>query len=230
MSPWVRQAEPSDRSTTVLGTMTASTTGLKTFTLNTAGAAQVQAWIDNPASNYGFVLHDYANTDGFQFSSSEVTNRFRRPKLEVTYVLPAANLAPVADAGPDQTVLVTQAATFNAVCTDDGLPSPPAAMTMSWTKVGGPGTVTFADPTVDNTTATFDMPGTYVLRMTAHDGQLTGSDDVTVNVLAPANQGPVVSAGPDLSVTLPSPAALVSIERVDRFVKPPLAVLGMDDR
>ncbi|MGC4016591.1 MAG: Calx-beta domain-containing protein [Luteolibacter sp.] len=50
---------------------------------------------------------------------------------------------------------------LEALATDDGLPSP---MTYSWTKVSGPGTVTFGTPAALNTTALFSANGTYVVR------------------------------------------------------------------
>lgn len=42
--------------------------------------------------------------------------------------------------------------------------------------------VTNADKDVRNTTVTFDAPGTYVLRLTADDGDQTVSDEVTITV------------------------------------------------
>jgi hypothetical protein len=60
--------------------------------------------------------------------------------------------------------------------------TPAENLIISWTKVSGPGPVEFADPSKVNTTATFTVPGTYVLRLTANDGQFTVSDDVTVVV------------------------------------------------
>ncbi len=68
---------------------------------------------------------------------------------------------------------------LEATVTDDGLP---AAFTLAWSKVSGPGTVTFGTATTANSTATFSTAGTYVLRLTANDTQFTGTDDVTVNV------------------------------------------------
>ena len=68
---------------------------------------------------------------------------------------------------------------LEASVTDDGLPSP---VTFAWSKISGPGTVTFGSTTAPNSTATFSATGTYVLRLTANDSQFTGSDDVTVNV------------------------------------------------
>ncbi len=55
-------------------------------------------------------------------------------------------------------------------------------MTITWTKVSGPGTVTFANPNVASTTATFWAAGTYVLKLTGNDSLLSTSSTVTVTV------------------------------------------------
>jgi RHS repeat-associated protein len=124
----------------------------------------------------------------------------------VTVTVKPQNHPPTVDAGPDQTVSLPHAATLAGSVTDDGLPEG-GTLTRSWTKVSGPGAVTFADPGAASTTATFGAAGTYVLRLTASDSQLSASDDVTVTV-TPPNSAPQVNAGPDLSVTLPARAAL----------------------
>src|SRR5204862_7749986 len=68
--------------------------------------------------------------------------------------------------------------------TDDGLPFP-ATLSQSWSQVSGPATAKFANSNLVTTTATnFTIPGVYVLRLTANDGHLSGSDDMTVYVLA----------------------------------------------
>ena len=74
-----------DRETTVLGALSSTSTGVKTFTLNAAGIAKVQSWINNPATNYGFVILDYANSDGLDLNSSEIGTIANRPKITVTY-------------------------------------------------------------------------------------------------------------------------------------------------
>ena len=68
---------------------------------------------------------------------------------------------------------------LEANASDDGLPNP---FTLAWSKVSGPGTVTFGSATAANTTATFSATGTYVVRLTANDGQFTGTAQVSVNV------------------------------------------------
>jgi len=94
-----------DHGSTVLGTVTVSATGLVTITLNAAGIAVVQNWINNPASNNGFIIQDYANTtsDGFTFSSSEHGTVSYRPKLTIGY--PASTGAPTVSESPGTVVL-----------------------------------------------------------------------------------------------------------------------------
>jgi hypothetical protein len=126
----------------------------------------------------------------------------------VTLTLP--NGPPVANAGPDQTITLPATASLSGTATDDGRPNPPGALTTTWSTVSGPGTVTFGNAGALSTTATFTVPGTYTLRLTASDSLLTGSDDlvVTVNPVPPVNQPPVVSAGDDQTATLAVPATL----------------------
>ncbi|HUP75158.1 MAG TPA: hypothetical protein VM282_19090, partial [Acidimicrobiales bacterium] len=104
--------------------------------------------------------------------------------VTVTVTDAPVNQAPVVDAGADQSVVLPDAASLAGSVSDDGLPS--GSLTVGWSKVSGPGTVTFANATAASTTATFSDVGTYVLRLTASDGELTSSDDVTVTV---AEQG-----------------------------------------
>lgn len=94
----------------------------------------------------------------------------------------ATNTAPSVDAGGDQTIEMGQAAVLNGFVTDDGLPNPPSALTLTWNKVDGPGTVYFGDPASEDTTATFSAIGVYTLRLTADDSELQGSDDLIVDV------------------------------------------------
>ena len=83
---------------------------------------------------------------------------------------------------------------------DDGLPVD--ELTVVWSVVSGPGQVVFANPALTDTTATFTVAGTYLLRLTASDADLSAEDDVTV-VVHPANQAPVVEAGADRTITSP---------------------------
>jgi RHS repeat-associated protein len=121
--------------------------------------------------------------------------------------LPPINRPPAVDAGPDQTLtLPADTVGLNGTATDDGLPEG-STLGLSWSKVSGPGPVSFGSPSSAATSATFTEPGTYVLRLRASDGLLTGSDELSVEVV-PRNQPPTVEAGPDQTVELPGGAAL----------------------
>ena len=98
-----------------------------------------------------------------------------------------SNLPPTANAGPDLNVQMPAAATLNGVATDDGLPVPPGVFNASWSMLSGPGSVSFADANLAQTSATFSQAGTYVLRLSVTDGQLATSDDVQVTVTGGAD-------------------------------------------
>jgi len=95
-----------------------------------------------------------------------------------------SNAAPTVDAGPDDAINLSDSATLDATVTDDGLPDPPASVTTTWTKQSGPGTVTFGNASAVDTTAAFSTTGTYVLRLTADDNDLSEYDELTVVVVA----------------------------------------------
>jgi hypothetical protein len=126
------------------------------------------------------------------------------------------NQAPVVNAGTDQTVPILSA-TLNGSASDDGLPNPPGALTYAWSAVAGPGTVSFADASAPNTTASFSQSGVYTLRLTANDGAASSSDDVDVTV----NQAPVVNPGSALAIALSDPARLNGSATDDGFPNPP---------
>jgi hypothetical protein len=65
-------------------------------------------------------------------------------------------------------------------------PSPTGPVpSTTWSKVSGPGTVAFADDKAAITTATFSTLGTYVLQVTADNGETKAVSSVTVNVELP---------------------------------------------
>ena len=75
----------SDRETAILGTLSATANGTKTITLNASGVAKVQAWINTPSTNYGFVVQDYTVSNGLDVTSSEGATISQRPIITVTY-------------------------------------------------------------------------------------------------------------------------------------------------
>ncbi len=121
------------------------------------------------------------------------------------------NRPPALTVGEVGTVTLPGQATLTATATDDGLPKPyrrapsnpdrdsqpkrPQGVQIQWTQYRGPGKVTFSpsasgvihgEPVSLTSKAAFSVPGTYVLRATASDGQLFSTRDITVVV----NPGP----------------------------------------
>ncbi|HEX6622132.1 MAG TPA: VWA domain-containing protein, partial [Pyrinomonadaceae bacterium] len=120
---------------------------------------------------------------------------------------PRVNRPPAVDAGADQAItLPTDTVSLQGAASDDGLPQG-STLSSAWSKVSGPGTVSFSNAGGLAATASFTQAGTYVLRLTASDTLLTGSDEVTVTVI-PRNRPPAVNAGEDRVVTLPAAASL----------------------
>lgn len=93
------------------------------------------------------------------------------------------NAAPVVSAGPDATINADKSYPLSGSATDDGLGSGP--FLTQWTKVSGPGVVTFADSGAPATLVSFSIPGTYVLSLEADDGTIVRSDEVTIIVRLP---------------------------------------------
>jgi K319-like protein/calcineurin-like phosphoesterase family protein len=100
-----------------------------------------------------------------------------------------SNRAPSVDAGHDQAFVGPNSTSLDGTVTDDGLPNPPAAVTTTWSQVSGPGAVTFGDAGALHTSASFPQAGTYVLRLTADDGERSAFDELTVTVTDPAEGG-----------------------------------------
>lgn len=74
-----------DRGSTVLGTFSPSNTGRCNIILNSNGVAVVQSWVDNPASNHGFIIANDSANDGADFDSSEGVTAEDRPELTISY-------------------------------------------------------------------------------------------------------------------------------------------------
>jgi hypothetical protein len=123
--------------------------------------------------------------------------------------LPVTNQPPVVSAGSNQTINLPASANLNGTVTDDYLPAG-NTLTSTWSKMSGPGNVTFGNVNAQSTTASFSTAGTYVLQLAATDSAITTTSTVTitVNAASPVNQPPTVSAGSNQTLTLPASASL----------------------
>ncbi len=114
--------------------------------------------------------------------------------LHLEYVTATpANQAPIVSAGPDVSVTMPNPAPLGGQASDDGLPD--GGLVTNWSLVDGPGTVSFGDPSSPSTVATFSVSGTYLLRLSADDGERSSSDEVIVTVAAPDTDPPSMPTG-----------------------------------
>ncbi len=116
------------------------------------------------------------------------------------------NSAPTVSAGSDKSVVLpTDSVTIvgSAIDPDGSISS------YKWSEVSGPA-VQLSGATTPSLSVSSLMSGSYVFRLTVKDNLgAAKSDEVEVNVLSPINLDPIVSAGPDRVLKLPSdPATL----------------------
>ncbi len=113
------------------------------------------------------------------------------------------NILPIATAGADKTVILpTNTATLTGSATDsDG-----SIQSVLWTQISGPNTATLSGQNTTTLNLNGLIEGTYTFRLTATDNKSgIGFDEINVFVVQPpANQLPVVDAGTNSSITLPS--------------------------
>lgn len=102
------------------------------------------------------------------------------PTLYIEYTYSEGNQPPLVYAGEDQSITLPDSVSLEGEVSDDGNPS--NTLTTSWSKVSGEGNVIFSNPNDLLTTAAFSVPGDYVLRLTASDGELTSVDDIAIAV------------------------------------------------
>ncbi len=147
-------------------------------------------------------------------SQEEILERLIMTRGNLSPGLDDPNRPPTVSIVPVQAVPANGTVTLTALVTDDGLPKPRApkaapatepgkaqtnqataprlGLNVTWMEYRGPAKVTFGstDPILVTdgravTNAHFPKPGTYVLRATANDGELSTTSDITLNVAAP---------------------------------------------
>jgi hypothetical protein len=85
------------------------------------------------------------------------------------------------NAGADLSVKLGTGTQLSGTVTDDGLPQG-NTLVKTWSKATGPGTATFSNASSTSASVSFSATGTYVLMLTASDGSLSTSDNVTAVV------------------------------------------------
>ncbi len=204
----------SDPTVILAGTGTDNVGVTKVEWKNKAGGSGTASGITNWAAG---PITLYTGTNLITISAYDAAQNRGFATLTVVYSGSATttNQPPTVSSGTNQTTQLPNATvTLNgSVRNDDGLPVG-GTLTKTWSKLSGPGAVTFGNVNSEVTTASFTVSGTYVLRLTGNDGALTATSDVTitVNPPPPVNTAPTVSAGSDLTTVWPN--ATVSLTGV----------------
>ena len=166
-----------DRGSVRLGGINAPGTGSVNFPLNEDGLELLETWIQNPASNFGFLIESYdGGGDGFDFASTEYASASARPVLAVTYFLPQEGVPTASiNATPtsgDLPLLVE----FNASgSTDDG-----TILSYAWDFGDGMSAVGVS------TTHTYTDAGQYTVTLTVTDDEAkSGRASATISVTDP---------------------------------------------
>ena len=158
-------------------------------TLNNGTVANPTFLADTVGS---YVLRLVVNDGVSDSAVSEVT---------ITAVAGNINIAPVADAGPDQNVVTGATVTLDGSGSHDANGDP---ITYSWTIFSKPAgsASTLNNGTVANPTFLPDTVGSYVLRLVVNDGVSNSVvSEVTITAVAGnINIAPVADAGPDQNV------------------------------
>ncbi len=167
--PWIRLWTPT-------GASLASTSGLDTATISNVVAPTTGTYLVLVASfDSGF---DGAGTYSLTLSGA------------------TGNQAPVANAGPDQSVNAGDTVQLNGSASSDPNNDP---LTYAWSFSSKPAAsaATLTNATTATPTFVADVPGTYVVQLIVNDGTTNSTaDTVQIHTNAP----PVANAGPDQTV------------------------------
>jgi preprotein translocase subunit SecF len=116
-------------------------------------------------------------------------------------VAKAANVAPVANAGVNQNVVVASVVTLDGSISSDANGD---ALTYKWVLLSKPSgsTASLSSSTATKPTFTADMAGTYVASLIVNDGKLDSTVVATTISAAALNAAPVANAGSSQTVSV----------------------------
>jgi len=152
----------------------------------------------------------------FEVSDGELSSQ----ATTTVNVVPVPNAAPVIDMPDSYAVHALEGLVLSATLSDDAVRCDQLSAT--WSLVSDDVGLVQFDPqsanipvsageeVVFDSTATFSVPGSYVLELLVDDGELSSSKTVTVEVGKALNQAPLVNAGDDRSAYLTESVLLVA--------------------
>jgi parallel beta-helix repeat protein len=200
--------------TITLPTDTASLTGIGT---DVDGTIISYLW-EKIAGPTAGIITDTANTStsitglvqgvySFELTVTDENGALGRDTVQIT-VNPDPNIAPTANAGPNQIMtLPTNIITLAGSGTDpDG-----TIASYQWTKIAGPAAGTITNATNDTTTVTGMVLGLYRFQLKVRDNNgAVGLDTVQITVDPAPNVVPTANAGANVVITLPTNTATLN--------------------
>ncbi|HVT84108.1 MAG TPA: tandem-95 repeat protein [Chitinophagaceae bacterium] len=142
----------------------------------------------------------------YELRVTDNNGAYGRDTIQVT--VNPANIAPTADAGPNQNVtLPTNSVTVSGSGADpDG-----TIVSYHWSIISGPSQYNIVSASQAQTVINNLVQGTYQFQLTVTDNQgATGTDIIVITVNAASNQPPVADAGPNQNITLPTNSVTLS--------------------
>ena len=178
-------------------------------------SAIVQEIVSRPGWAAGNAAAFFISGAGQRVAVASDRSAQAAPLLHIEFSVegPPVNAPPQVDARTDAVAFPGQAV-LDGTVSDDFLPQPPGVVTVAWSAVSGPGTVTFGDAAAVDTVADFSQPGIYTLRLTASDGDLVAFEEVTLAVTdpsVPASSVVRLAAFGDYGAVSPGEAAVASL-------------------
>ncbi len=150
-----------------------------------SGAAESTASCANGAFS---LVYDFASVNDADISVTITQTDLGDNDSSQTLSLIKDTTLPVVNVGADVGT--------NAVPSIDAVSSDVHAMTYAWSKISGPGAVTFSGETSEDTNITTSMDGSYIIRLSVTDAAgNVGYDELS---LIKDTVIPVVSVGPDI--------------------------------
>jgi preprotein translocase subunit SecF len=177
---WVLQSKPANSS----ATLTAATSAKSTF----------------KADLVGTYVATLVVSDGKSFSELSA----------VSILASATNIAPVANPGVNQSVVIGSKVTVDAAASVDPNGD---LITYRWSLLFKPvgSTATLSSATTVSATFTADLAGTYLVGLTVNDGKVDSPVVVQTVTAAKLNSEPVANAGPAQTVTRTSVTVTVTL-------------------
>ncbi len=191
--------------TSVNGSASTDDVGVTSFLWSQQSGPNV-AVINNPTSSSTTIGNLIIGTYVFRLTVGDASGLTGFDDVQI--IVSTGNTAPIAEAGPNQTIFQpTSSVTLTGSGTDNG-----SIASYAWTQVGGPAGPTIVSPSSATTNVTgLASVGSYIFRLTVTDNTgLPGNDDVQITVQPAGNGTPVASAGPNQTITIPTSSVTVN--------------------